>query len=239
VTWGNPTSISIKNNKFTGSVSVLRDVEYVATDPQTTTINMRQDIGSQYGLYVEGLEDGDIEGNIFTGMSEDGILFATKVSAPTGAVRIRGNFFDGAGNIDLAFIPLTGASMRNVNVVGNSFNGEEVGLHAIYVAAAAGVRTTSELTVTGNSFIAYLKTPILLNGATHTMISGNAVTSYNARNLSVTDPVYVAAIYASAQTAQTYIVGNVVGGNGPYTYQHIVIAGGLTNVVASTNLTTV
>lgn len=235
-TGGNPTIINISKNKFMGASSPLRTVSYVAAD-RTQDKSVVEVIGSKCGILVEGNESGVYSENYFGGMNESNICFngVTNPGAATLGLQIVGNYFDTARNYAIDFNPASGTNATDIAVTGNTFNGQFDGFGAIQARSVAGIPSVNILNVVGNSMFAHVGGPVKLFGARNAVVSGNTIANYNALDVSLVDPSYTAAIQAGGSSSNTNITGNTVCGLNAYSYDGIVIAGGLTRVYQQNN----
>lgn len=245
-TYGNPTDIYVTgHNLFSGQGAGMPNsqVTWVASD-RTTTVSMARQLGPQHGFFATGCENCEFAENYIGGLSYDGVDIDCNPSAPCLDIRIRANHFDGDGAQGTSVsnsgddINIIGSNtLRGVDINDNNFNGEETSFHQINVQPVSSAPGVDEVSITGNTFYEALGTPIVASGLAFAAITGNVFTSYNSRNISLSDSNYVAATYITG-TVNNHVLfaENHVCGNGSYTYYGPNTDGPGTDVVLSPNI---
>lgn len=223
--------VSIDHCYFGGSLSEARDVIFTSTDTGAHTFNYRQNIGSKNGVRVMQCEDLCISNSYFGNQNASNLATALVSGSVNLDWRFTGNFFDaardGAGiNFRTAS---NGAYVNGVTITGNVFNGEMQTNQAIAMYNPLGINpVVTNFSVTGNTFQAFLGTPMLIYHARGGNISGNTITGYNALGISAgADYTYSAGIYFSEKASHIVCCNNIFGGAintalpSPYCYYSI------------------
>ena len=246
--FGNPTTIRMSRIANGGGPSEPRNVSFVASD-RTTVVNMVQNIGSEFGLYVAGCEDCTLTSSYLGGASVSNVRFAPAANSANLDIRISHNHFDGATTSQLTVDSgATGAQIRGLTIDNNIFNMEATGINQIQLLNDPFPQiNVFECSINNNTFFASIGAPIISSGATLCTITGNTFTSYNqVYNLatstvvaiSLVDPTYTSAGYFTNQSSNITVENNVVGGQGSFTYDGFVLGTGgaaPTNVVIGPN----
>lgn len=235
-----PQIIDVVNNHFGGANSSARSVTWGSATP-----SQAQNVGSKYGIMNTDCEDLLIAENYFGGHAFFGISNQLAAGSINLQHRIIGNFFDSSG-----YPPLGGAgvyydtdnedvSARNVSIIGNQFNFQANGFHGISTLNSR--KLTKKVIYTGviahNTFNSSVGNSINLLCVHGVTVVGNKFDDYNTLNGGATDAQWVAAVYCN-NSVDVLFIGNIVGGQGSYTYKGIVIDGTTTNVSQFGNIQT-
>lgn len=208
--------VSIDKCYFGGSLSEARDVIFTSTDTGAHTFNYRQNIGSKNGVRVMQCEDLCISNSYFGNHNASNLATALVSGSVNLDWRFTGNFFDAAR--DGAGVNFRTASddayVNGVTITGNVFNGEMQTNQAIAMYNPLGINpVVTNFSVTGNTFQAFIGTPMLIYHARGGNISSNTVTGYNALGISAgADYTYSAGIYFSEKASHIVCCNNILGG---------------------------
>lgn len=230
----NPTTVKIKNNIAYGVVSASRTLSYVTADNGTQTISAQQPIGPQFGVLVYGCEDLTYDDNYLGGPLVHGLFGYLQPGSVNLEWRVSGGFFDGVGSAGSAAICIGNVDdatyLNGLIVNGVNFNGEGTQQWHVAISGVGPNHVVRSFTFNGNTCEASVGAALNLPSVRSGVISGNALTGYNARNLSNTDPTYVAAALISGNSAYITVGPNRIGGSvndadptNSYCYQGIVV----------------
>jgi hypothetical protein len=211
--------IAVEHCYMAGSGNGPRNVTFTSVDTGAHTFSITQSCGNQFGIQIIQCED-FILANTYMGSNSSGnVMSDPKAGSVNLDWRFIGNFFDGAG--------ITGAMIQfytqadntyptAVTIAGNVFNGEMQTQNAISAQNIAGGNnpTLTNFAITGNSFMATVGSAIMLNHARGGTITGNSITSYNARQVTAgADLAFCAAVYFGAHASHIVATGNLAGGS--------------------------
>lgn len=210
--------VSIVENYITGAKSASRTITYSPSDG-AQSISGTDNIGSRFGIYVDSCEDLLIANNFIGANDVAGIQSQCSGRHVSLDWRITGNFFDDGstlyGGANIYFTSsASGYYVNGVTINGNVFNGELKGINAIsaYNPANTSDPAVANFSIMGNTFQAFVGTPMQLLGARNGVISGNNITGVNSLGYGVTDPNYAAAIYLGGMASYVQVHGNNHGG---------------------------
>lgn len=210
--------IAIVENYISGAKSASRNITYTPTDgPKTTTGT--DNIGSRFGIYVESCEDLLIANNFIGANDVAGIQSQCSGRHVSLDWRIIGNFFDDGstlyGGANIYFTSsASGAYVNGVTIASNVFNGEVKGINAIsaYNPANTSDPALVNFSIMGNTFQAFVGSPMQLLGVRNGVISSNNITGVNSLGYGVADPNYASAIYLGGMASYVQVHGNNHGG---------------------------
>lgn len=144
-------------------------------------------------------------------------------SWPCYGLRFIGNEFDaGTGqpdedsntHVDI-FDRVADRQIRQISFAANLFAGTSKTVHALRVRCrvqAPDEPTAFGLSVTGNQFLGYVGTPLLLEGVEGFQITGNTITGFNWQGFGPENPRYVSGIWIGRNASRGTINGNTIGG---------------------------
>ena len=240
---GNPTTWVVTGCNFLGA-TIQRNITYAATSG-SAVVNRIDTIGSQFGFFIDGLEDADISGNYFGGQSVAELGVVNAAGGGVIDIRISRNFFDGISlGAGILFAPsVSGTLSLAVTIDHNIFTDN---LHAVFINqnAGDGLASVVNLSMTGNIALSGIGTQLVLAGARGFTATGNSISDYNKHAISTTDPVYTAGIWAYSVSANGTIQNNTLGGGGNslindiganFCYSGVLVDSALTSVVSRNN----
>lgn len=232
--------LKILANQFSGANSAARSATW-----GTTTLSQAQNVGSQYGLLNTGCEDLLVAGNYFGGQSTGNAFNQLAAASINLEHRYLGNFFDGAG------YPATkgtgirydtddaNVACRSVIITGNMFNFEANGFQGIVTINTPDITKKIIYTgvISGNTFNSTVGNSITLLCVNGVIVADNKFDDYNTLNGEAVDAQWVAAVLCD-NSVDVLFSGNIVGGQGLYTYKGIAIGVTTTNCLQFANLQT-
>ena len=210
--------VAVEHCYFGGSGNGPRNVTFTSADTGAHTFSITQNCGNRYAIQLFQCED-FILANSYLGGNADSCVISDPVAGSVNLDwRFNGNFLDGAGVTGAMMTFDTqadGTAVTAVTISGNVFNGEMQTQNAIVAQnIAGGVQPTlTNFAITGNSFMATVGTAIMLYHARGGTISGNSITSYNARQVTAgADLAFCAAVYFALNCTHVVATGNLAGG---------------------------
>jgi hypothetical protein len=241
--------VAIEHCYFGGSGNGPRNVTFTSADTGAHTFSITQNCGNQYAVRVFRCEDLLISNSYFGGNSGSNVLALPVSGSINLDWRLIGNFFDGAGLTGAMLSFLTSVDniyTTGVAITGNVFNGELQTQNAIVATNPTGNNPAlTDFAIIGNTFMATVGSAIMLQHARGGVISGNAITGYNARNVTAGgDLAFCAAVYFAAHAAHVIAQGNLAGGSvsavdtPSYCYRDFYLTGAPGSNVALGNIVT-
>lgn len=201
---------------FGGSLSPARDCTFTSSDTGAHTFNYRENIGGRSGVRIIQCEDLKIINNYFGNHNASNIVAVLAAESVNLAWVIAGNHIDacrdGAGiNIRTA---IDGVFINGVSITDNIFNGELQTKHAIILYNQYGNNpAVTNFSILGNTFQAFVGTPLLIYHARGGSISSNTINGYNALGCSAGgDYQFASAIFVSEKAEWVVCNGNIFGG---------------------------
>jgi hypothetical protein len=210
--------VTVEHCYFGGSGNGPRPVSWTSADRGTITVSMTAMCGNQYGVRVIQCEDflfsnNYVGGNVYANIY--GLLAPGSVNLDW---RITGNFIDGTGatgTMIRIFNQQDGDFVTAMTIGNNVFNGELQTMSAIAFQNITGgiAPVVNNFAITGNTFSATVGSAMMLYHCRGGVISGNSITGYNARQVTLgADLAFCAAVYFAANTTFVYASGNIAGG---------------------------
>ena len=240
--------VAVEHCYFGGSGNGPRNVTFTSADTGAHTFSITQNCGNQYAIQLLQCED-FILANSYMGGNAGSCVISDPVAGSVNLDwRFNGNFLDGAGVTGAMMTFDTqadGTAVTAVTISGNVFNGEMQTQNAIVAQnIAGGVQPTlTNFAITGNSFMATVGSAMMLYHCRGGTISGNSITSYNARQVTAgADLSFCAAVYFAPNCTHVVATGNLAGGsvnaiNTPsYCYRDFYLIGAPGSNVAVNNI---
>jgi hypothetical protein len=211
--------IAVEHCYFGGSGNGPRNVTFTSADTGAHTFSITQNCGNQYAVQIIQCEDLIVANSYFGGNASANVISDPVAGSVNLDWRFTGNFFDGAG-VTGAMITFNAqadvTAVTGVTIAGNVFNGELQTQNAIVAQNITGGISVvlANFAITGNTFAATVGSAIMLLHARGGTISGNSITSYNARQVTAgADLAFCAAVYFAANCTHVVATGNLAGGS--------------------------
>lgn len=177
----------------------------------TATLNFSESVGQRYGILVDSAEGLTVHDSYIGGQSSYGIFLNKPAGAIMGNIKITENFFDPAIHSSI-FIATETDAIDGIIINDNGFNGQNAGLHAVYVNNPGALISCISLEMTGNFVENYCKTEVVLLGVTGAIVNANRFASYNYALGGAADGMYAAGVYVGGDATMVDTSGNVYGG---------------------------
>ena len=210
--------VAVEHCYFGGSGNGPRNVTFTSADTGPHTFSITQNCGNQFAIQIIRCEDFILANSYLGGNSNSNVVSEPAFGSVCLDWRFTGNFFDGAGATGAMLTFLTQSDNvypTAVTISGNVFNGELQTQSAIVVDNPAGNNPAlTNFAITGNAMMATVGSAIMLYHARGGTISGNSITSYNARNVTAgADLAFCAAVYFGPHAQHVIATGNLAGGS--------------------------
>ena len=193
-------------------------MSWTSADRGTITVSMTAMCGNQYGVRVIQCEDFLFSNNYVGGNAYANLYGLLAPGSVNLDWRITGNFIDGTGatgSMIRIFNQADGDFVTAMTIGNNVFNGELQTLYAITFQNITGgiAPVVNNFAITGNTFSATVGSAMMLYHCRGGVISGNSITGYNARQVTLgADLSFCAAVYFAPNTTFVYASGNIAGG---------------------------
>ncbi len=220
--------VRIRGNRCTGSVGPDTVVSY--SDGVRSldwggggARKKEQNWGPRNQILVNNCEMLTVSENYINRASAGLVKIDLLDSWPCYGLRFIGNEFDaGTGqpdedsntHVDI-FDRVADRQIRQISFSANLFAGTSKTVHALRIRcrmAAPDEPTAYGLSVTGNQFLGYVGTPLLLEGVEGFQITGNTITGFNWQGFGRENPQYASGIWIGPHASHGTITGNTIGG---------------------------
>lgn len=224
--------VRIRQNRCTGSVGP--DAPETYSDGARTlgwggggsrSRRKEQNWGPRNQILVNNCEMLTVTENYLNRASAGLVKIDLLDSWPCYGLRFLGNEFDaGTGqpdedsnaHVDI-FDRVEDRQIRQISFAANLFAGTSKTVHGLRIrcrTAEPEEPTTYALSITGNQFLGYVGTPLLLEGVKGFQITGNTISGFNWQGFGPDNPKYVSGIWIGRASASGTITGNTIGGGG-------------------------
>lgn len=177
----------------------------------TATLNFSESIGQRYGILVDSTEGLTVHDSYIGGQSSYGIYLNKPAGAIMGNIKITENFFDPAIHSSI-YVSTETDAIDGIIINDNGFNGQNAGLHAVYVNNPGALISCISLEMTGNFVENYCKTEVVLLGVTGAIVNANRFASYNYALGGAADGLYASGVYVGGDSTMVDTGNNVYGG---------------------------